>query len=456
MPAALSAPVSVSPVSVSAQTRLTYVLRHFWQVYESIGPDVRIGGTGAAVEIMDGAGRFFGETDPTPPPPVWRVWQGQRLPFFFTTNTDAELLTRSPGRVVINADIISAAFFLLSGWQEYFSPARDAHGRFPYAASVQFRYGFIGLPVVNYYFDLLKAAIEHVSGQALAPRRWAGGAPLAAFVSHDVDWLRGAWKAPVKAALRRGRWAEALGRVWRRLRRPDAWDNLELVAAETARYGGHSTFFILPCPRPAPDGTPNADYRLTPKLCARLARLAAQGHEIGLHGSIGSSVNAAQWRLERRRLPAAAGPGHRFHYLKWEPRRTPALLDAAGLGYDCTLGFAEHFGFRHSYCHPFRLFDFTTQTAHRFVEIPLLLMDTTLHHPRYLQLKAVEVLPAVRPVLAEVARFGGVAGILWHNNHFDPENQRNGPAQFHELMTDLRQRGAVFLTGTQTAARVAS
>jgi hypothetical protein len=59
------------------------------------------------------------------------------------------------------------------------------------------------------------------------------------------------------------------------------------------------------------------------------------------------------------------------------------------------------------------------------------------------------VLPVLRPVLAEVEKFGGVAGILWHNDHFDPENTLNGPVQFHELMRDLQERRAAFLTGTE-------
>lgn len=457
MPAAAPAslaPAAILPAPVAAETRLAYVLRHFWQVY---GPRRAVslggpGGVGIQVAIVDGAGGFFAGAAPYPPPPVWREWRGQQVPFFFTEAEATELLTRQPGRAIINADIISAAFYLLSGWQEQFSPERDQHGRFPYAASVQSRYGFVTVPVVNYYFDVLKMAIEHATGEALTPRRWPGGAPLAAFISHDIDWLYGAWKAPVKQALRRGRWAEALTRVARRLRRPDAWDNLEDVAAQTARYGGKSTFFILPYPHPAPNGTPNADYRLGPRLRARLLRLAARGHEIGLHGSIGTSEAAARLAAERRRLPGPPARGHRFHYLKWEPRRTPAVLDALGFDYDTTLGFAEHFGFRHSYCHPFRPFNFATHGVHDFVEIPLLLMDATLHHPHYLQLTAQQVLPALRPVLAEVGKFGGVAGILWHNNHFDPENTFSGPAQFHALMRELQAHGAAFLTGGETAA----
>ena len=453
MPATLPVPTRFWPSPVLPEARLSYVLRHFWQVY---GPEqaVSIGeiGSGAQVEIVTGAGSFFAETAPQPPEPAFDEWRGQRLPFFFTPKAPAELLSCRPGQAIIGADIISAAFYLLSGWQEYFSPERDQHGRFPYAASVQFRYGFVALPVVNYYFDLLKTAIEHATGQPLSPRPWPGGSRLAAFISHDIDLLRGAWKAPVKLALRQGRLPEALARLGRRLRQPDAWDNLEHVATQTARYGGHGTFFILPCAHPAPDGTPNADYRLTPRLLARLHSLAAQGHEIGRHGSIGSSLNLPQLQAERQRLSGLVGGGHRFHYLKWDPRRTPALLQEAAFDYDSTLGFAEHFGFRHSYCHPFQPFDFANQSAHTFWEIPLLLMDTTLHHPRYLQLRAAEVLPALKPAFYEVEKFGGVAGILWHNNHFDPENQVNGPTQFHELMHDLQQRGAAFLTGIEITA----
>ncbi|WP_375417468.1 DUF7033 domain-containing protein [uncultured Hymenobacter sp.] len=441
------------PAPVSAQTRLTYVLGHFWQAYEPRLPVCigEVGGVGVEVEVADGAANFFAGTAPQPVAPVWRTWRGQRLPFFFTENEDSELLTRLSGRAAINVDIISAAFYLLSGWQEYFSQDQDAHGRFPYAASVQRRYDFVAVPVVNYYFDLLKTAIEHVTGRALTLRGWPGGAPLAAFISHDIDLLRGGWKAPVKRALRQGRWAEALTRLSRLRQSRGAWNNLEHVAAQTARYGGKSTFFILPCPHPAPDGTPNANYRLGPRLRARLRALAAQGHEIGLHGSIGSSLNARQLATEQQRLPGPPARGHRFHYLKWDPRRTPLVLDKVGFDYDTTLGFAEHFGFRNSYCHPFQPFNFATHSAHRFLEIPLLLMDVTLHHPCYLQLSAEQVLPALRPALAQVEQFGGVAGILWHNNHFDPENVVNGPAQFHELMRDLQQRGAAFLTGTETA-----
>jgi hypothetical protein len=434
--------------------RLGYVLRHFRLAYPG-GPAVAIGyaGTQPQVEIAAASGNFFAENNPYPAAPTWREWLGQRVPFFFDTAPEKPLISYAENKVFILADIISAAFYLLSGWQEYFSTERDRHGRFPYAASIQKQYDFVTLPVVNYYFDVLKTAVEYVSGQPLHPRRWGSQqAEFAAFISHDVDNLYSAWKAPAKAALQQFKPGLFSRLIWRHLTQPDAWDNLEAVAAAVAQYGGRSTFFILPSHRPGPNGTPNADYRLTPKIRQRLGLLAQQGCELGLHGHIGTSTGQLTiWAKELRFAPV----GCRFHYLSWEPRLTPLIVSTSPLAatnkfrYDSSLGFAEHFGFRNSYCLPFYPFDFSDCQTADFLEIPLNAMDATLHHPNYLQLAPPEILPALAPVFAEIKRFGGVASVLWHNENFDPNNTQNGPQQFHEIMRHLQQQGAAFRTGRE-------
>ncbi len=448
-PADLIAPPRPAPVPAAA--RLAYVLAHFGQAYADV-PAGAIGpaGSGAPVEVADRTGGFFSQTHPQPGAPNWRDWHGQRVPFFF--DDDARpLLTLTPGRAEIAADIISAAFYLLSGWQEYFSTERDAHGRFPYAASVQARYGFVALPAVNYYFDVLKTALAHATGRALPLRRGPGGAPFAACITHDVDSLHGGWGTAARHRLRQGQLPQLLKLLWRRARRrPGPWDNLELVQAETARYGAPSTFFILGDARPAPNGVPNADYDArAPAFRARLGRLAAAGAEIASHGSYGTAHDAARVAGERAALGPPAPRGNRFHYLCWGPARTPGALAEAGVGYDSTLGFAEHYGFRHSYCRPFFPFDFERGRAAGFLEIPLNVMDATLHHPKYLRLAPNELLPALAPMLAEIEKFGGVATVLWHNQNFDPANAANGPRQFHEIMGWLHGHGAAFRTGSE-------
>jgi peptidoglycan/xylan/chitin deacetylase (PgdA/CDA1 family) len=455
----VSFPFSLPPLAaipVSAEMRLAYVLRHFQLAYQAV-PELRIGyDASATIRIGAGAGSFFNEQAAYPAAPQWREWQGTRLPFFFDFNPAAPLLTLTAGRAEIGPDIIAAAFYLLSGWQEYFSDERDQHGRFPYAASVQQRYGFVAQPIVNYYFDLLRAAVEHLTGQALLPRRWAGNAPFAAFITHDIDTLNGGWGTAARQLLGRGQLFKLSKLLLRRAtRQPAPWDNLELVQQATARYGAPSTFFMLSSRQVAPNGTANADYDLSrPDLLQRLTALNSQGAELSLHGSYGTAVDKAKLLREKAQLAPRPVAGNRFHYLGWEPRQTPALVAAADFSYDSTLGFAEHYGFRNSYCQPYFPFDFAHGQAFDFLEIPLTVMDATLHHPKYLQLAAAEILPALVPVFTEVEKFGGVATLLWHNDHFDPNNEQTGPRQFHELMAYLQSRGAAFRTGSQIVAEL--
>ncbi|WP_133273265.1 DUF7033 domain-containing protein [Hymenobacter radiodurans] len=410
------------------------------------------------LEIADQADGFFQRQQPFPPAPTWREWQGKRIAFFFDTKPEHPLLELLPGgRAIIHADIISAAFYLLSGWQEYFSEERDQHGRFPYAISVQQQYGFVAVPVVNYYFDVLRTAVEYITGQRLQLRGWGSNqAPFATFITHDIDNCLSAWKSEGKAALHKGQLALFGRLLWRRLRGQDDWNNLEEVQAETERWGAKSTFFFLGNPDRAANGIRNADYDLTtPHFQKRIQRLAQNGAEIAVHGSLGTSQNAPQLRQEKEKLPVAA-LGNRFHYLSWEPRQSPHTVAAAGFAYDSTLGFAEHYGFRHSYCLPFYPFNFEVGKAFEFLEIPLHVMDATLHHPNYLQLAPHEILPALVPMFQEIERFGGVCTVLWHNENFAPQNQKNGPRQFQELVHYLRSRNTAFVNGADILAHLNS
>lgn len=442
----------ISPAILSAETRLAYVLRHFRQAYAG-ATTVSIGYAAQRpqVEVADGAGDFFAQQQPCAPEPTWREWQGRRLPFFFDLASEKPLLELRPdGRAILHADLISASFYLLSGWQEYFSAERDQHGRFPFRASVQHRYGFVAVPVVNHYFDILRTAVEYVTGQALKPLQWAAKAPFAAFITHDIDNLFSAWKAPAKAALLRYDLLNFGQRLWQHFTQHDAWNNLAEVQQTVASYGATSTFFFIPEHRKSANGTPNADYELS-KSWAKIAPAVSRS-EIGLHGSIGKAIHAGSLKEEEHQLQRCIRgqvAGIRFHYLQWEPRLTPTIVSGLRFRYDTTLGFAEHFGFRNSYCLPFNPFNFEHGEAFDFLEIPLNVMDATLHHPNYLQLAPGEVLPTLTPMFQEIERFGGVCTVLWHNENFDPANTRNGPQQFRELMDYLRSRGAAFVTGTE-------
>ncbi|PSR52449.1 hypothetical protein AHMF7605_02370 [Adhaeribacter arboris] len=170
--------------------------------------------------------------------------------------------------------------------------------------------------------------------------------------------------------------------------------------------------------------------------------------EIGIHGSHITSFTQGKLQAEIQKV-AIPVRGNRFHYLRFEPKTTPQLLEEANVTYDTTLGFPEYFGFRHGTCFPFQLFNYKTRRAFGFWEVPLQLMDATLHHPQYLQLSAAEILPAIMPMLQEIKRFGGCFTWLWHNENFSPHNLNNGPVAFHQIMQYLQKEEASFKTLSQ-------
>jgi hypothetical protein len=56
-------------------------------------------------------------------------------------------------------DVFSAAFYMLSRYEEYLPFAPDAHGRFSGAASAAFRGGFLQMPVVDIWERYLAAEL---------------------------------------------------------------------------------------------------------------------------------------------------------------------------------------------------------------------------------------------------------------------------------------------------------
>ncbi|MEO0329693.1 MAG: polysaccharide deacetylase family protein [Pseudomonadota bacterium] len=107
----------------------------------------------------------------------------------------------------------------------------------------------------------------------------------------------------------------------------------------------------------------------------------------------------------------------RQHHLYFDIRKTPLVLEAAGLMTDSTVGSNMDIGYRAGTGLPFFLYDLQSDRRINVLEIPLIIQDVTLARTladdeELMVSKAIEFLEHTEAV-------GGAITLLWHN-HFRP------------------------------------
>ena len=221
----------------------------------------------------------------------------------------------------------------------------------------------------------------------------------------------------------RARWLTASA-LWAARTRLGAGDRAPFDSwmAEEARFGFHSTFFVLP----ERLGSPTVHdhfYRYGDRVLhagrerpLREAMRAAYetGWEIGLHGSYASAYDANLLAGERAQVAGALGAdvtSTRQHYLRFAAERTPQMQEAAGLTTDSTLGYSSTIGLRAGTSLPF-----FWAGAPGVLEVPLAIQDVGLLriHGRNVDVSA--AIERSRALIRRIAECGGVATLSWHTH----------------------------------------
>ena len=369
-------------------------------------------------------------------PPGQNLPVGERLPVLFwggAAETGRFAALRDAQTLIVHVDVIAAALFMLSRWEETVSEVRDVHGRFPAEASVAWRQGFLDRPVVDEYALVLGAWLQTLlPGWSPTPRRFAVA------LHHDIDTLRRFSPAAGLLAPRGGLRSAAADlliersprRAARTLReiavsrsRPaegQALAGLARLAALATRYRLPATFFFMtadPSPR-------DVGYRLDDALGRQsLAIVRDAGHALGFHPGYATPDSAQRRQDELRRFQEATGelqPVVRQHYLRLRIPETWRQWAAAGLPADATLGYGAQPGFRAGTCHPFRPFDLEQDTPIGIEVRPLVVMDQTLISRAYLHLPPQEVVAQVKQLAQRCRAVAGTFTLLWHNTMLAP------------------------------------
>ena len=354
------------------------------------------------------------------------------------------VVRRERGRLVVHADLIASAFFLLTRYEEAVRrDVRDRHGRFPGTESLPHRAGFLQRAVVDEYAALLRGWLREVGLEAPEPAR-----RFSVVLTHDLDSLR---EFPSRASALRVAAAALVGRKSvRRLPRAlavglglrgDPLDNLdEIIALDrslAARPGSppcRCIYFFMAGGGSEYDGFYEIDGDAA-RQAVHAVRTSGAG--VGLHTSYDASGHRELIAGQKARLEAACGTavrGNRFHYLSWREIEDGWALADAGIEWDATLGYADVAGFRLGVCRPVPLFDPVRMKPFGIEEHPLLVMDGTLSHPSYMGLDEEAALGCCRRLVDETRKHNGELVVLWHNTKLAHTPRNYHPRLYRRLL----------------------
>ncbi len=358
--------------------------------------------------------------------------------------------TRNGHLVGVAADLVGLAFKLLARQEEYTVASRDGHDRFLWNSSPLGATGLGPRPLVSEYAHLLLACLleccKNTGRPVIRKEFWPQGRPMAGCLSHDVDVVKrgklghGVAVRDVKGALASlvmGRLGQAAHQVSTiastATAGQDPYWSFDRIAAMEGAYGFRSTYFFMAGSRHPEDGV----YSLAePSISGLMAKLEESGCEIGLHGSYASSADVDMLRNLKAALEQKLGHavvGHRNHFLRFRVPDSWRTQEAVGFGYDATLGFADHEGFRGGHAFPFVPYDLLADRPMGLLEIPLAVMDVSV--AKYRKLRGDDAAEAIQKVIKQTRAVGGLATLLWHNdNFFEPESP--GVAALYQFSLD--------------------
>ena len=316
-------------------------------------------------------------------------------------------------------DLFASAFFMLSRWEEYVLPERDAFGRFPAKYALSVRSGFLDRPVVNEYANFLRQMLEQAGWQE--PRK---SRSFNFQLSCDVDHPRLWWSTAArlrtlggsifqrKNLLETGWWLK--NHIFTHQDPFDIFDDW----MDLFEKNGLLAHFNFLGERPK---TSDCYYPLQhPFVLQLMQKIHARGHNIGFHPSREAWADPLVFEQELNSLrsvsPQSVTTG-RQHFLCFSAPDTWQHWADAGMDWDSSMGYPEAEGFRCGICQPFPVFNFKTKKTLALYEKPLIAMDVTLAQYRnYSPNEALERLLLLR---RQVAKHGGEFVLLWHNSSWN-------------------------------------
>ncbi|MBM4403633.1 MAG: hypothetical protein FJ042_04520 [Candidatus Cloacimonetes bacterium] len=349
------------------------------------------------------------------------------IPFLFSQQ--GSLFALGDDHCLFRKDVIASGFYFLTCWHEFIISERGLpQGRVDFRQSLQYRWDFTEIPVVDVYCHLIRGMMEQFLPELSREIHWNEASGFAVSLSHDIDywdyWTPGHRKEMMSYNLKtlRKRPLRALYKVLAHTIHKsifyNPWKHNRQIVRKELDRNINSTWFLL-----ASEQFEDERQNYLTDVVYREQIIDAIGQqEIGLHGSPQSAFDLDTLNQELETLVQAGfnPTGFRTHYLHFDYQKSFSILEQAGIQYDSTLGYWENIGFRAGVSFPFFPFNLAENRPFHVLEIPLIVMDTTLHSPKAMGLNLRRARRRLIKMIDLADKYQSHITILWHNNIFDP------------------------------------
>ena len=341
-------------------------------------------------------------------------------------------------------NMLGGVYDLLSFREETEIAARDRHGRLPVAASARTAAVLGKVPVANEALALLldaSAAMERGTAPTL---RLDGLIEAPALVlSHDCDLLRG--DDAITQAIRAYRIVQPCLRgkaprlrlfeiILANYRHPYRYflDDLIKMLAVERRFGYRSIMYVL-------NGT-GGRFGARSGLAAvrRLLEQLPPGWEIGIHYNHDTFHQPGRFASQKAEIEGLIGKAvtaGRAHYLRFDPRRSPAFVAERGIRFDESIGWSSQNAYKAGIAGPFRPLNEAADRCLEMIELPLVFMDANVAEGEdgYLSFKA---------LFGHLEKIGGVIGVLFHPGTFANPERPDLEGLYSRILEFANEAGA--------------
>ena len=320
----------------------------------------------------------------------------------------------------IHYDFIGVGFIVLSRYEESISSARDSLGRFMYDSSLAKFYNFIDIPIVDEYAMILRKylvsyfnILPHCRKTCIIP-------------THDIDFIirfQNLYKS-IRTILADLIKYKNLNIFFCSIKDfiisifnfqfDPYYSSIKQILSDSKKLELKSEFYFMSSKRTDFDsGYVFSKY----KLDEFFSLIHKNDMIIGFHPGFYTYNNNVEYNCQLNKLKSLVNQEilfNRQHFLRLDVNFTFDIIEAAGIKYDSSMGFAEREGFRCGTCHPFNPYNFKADKNYSFFERPLIVMDVTLLE--YRKFRSSRALQILKFLYNQCLRVEGDFIFLWHNS----------------------------------------